>query len=454
MEIIQIEEIRQYLKKNIMRNSRFNLLENYYKNKNSILQRAARPNGALTNRVPHSFADYICTQTSNYFLGKGMKLSYPLNDDNYLEFDKILKINDIDSHNLSLALTMAIFGEAYELHYLDEDAVYQIAEIDPRNVIIIEDNSIKPNIKEAIVIDTYPIDVNKEAINVSIYDDIEVKTYYAERDINLNKYEVYDDITFTAVQTIPHYMGRCPIVQFKNNTYAQGDFEKVIPLIDTYDLLESLSLDDSEDFTNAYLKLVNIGELDEEKAEEIRTSRILSFDENGDAEWLIKNLNSEFIETLKKRVERDIHKFSNTVNLMDSELYNGAATSGIAIKLKFQSLAQNVTEKQKNFKRALNKRFNLIANYLVKINKVIDIYSINVHFIDNVPTNNTELVQNLVALNGIISRKTIVSNVPYIDDVENELKLIEEEANQYNQSDFNINGVANEQVTSGQATPA
>lgn len=424
---------------------RIQRLNDYYLNKNKIYKRKQRPNEAITHRVAHNYANAITTQATGYFISKNIDYVCP-DEDGYMELGRILKVNDEPSHNSDLAMDMSVYGKAYELIYTDEKAMLHFARVEPSKVIVVYDSKIKPAITTAIVIDNYEKDVDTNVLSLEVYDEVEVVRYEAEQNKLLSCDVILQQNYFKEVGRRNHNLGYCPVVEYKNNEFKTGDFEKVIDLIDSYDLLNSLSLDDSVDFTNAYLVLTGLGELSDELAEQIRNAKILSLDENGKAEWLIKNINSEFVEGLKSRINRDIHKFSFTVDMTDPALYNGTI-SGIAIKFKFQALEQLRAEKEKQFRRSLMRRLEIIQEYLKKLGTSIDIYDIDIRFSANLPVNNQEEVSTAVAVSGIVSRKTQLSILPFVDDVENELSLLEEEkANEVEvyANEFK-NGVTNEE---------
>lgn len=69
--------------------------------------------------------------------------------------------------------------------------------------------------------------------------------------------------------------------------------------VDAYNLAQSLTLDDLEDFTYAFLVLVGMGGTTPEDAKELRRNKILSLYGDGTrAEWLIKNINDTYVENV------------------------------------------------------------------------------------------------------------------------------------------------------------
>ena len=401
-------------------------LEKYYLGKNKILMRANRPNGEIPNKVPHNFSAYIANQTSSYFMGSPVDYVCP-EDDSYLELDRILRANNASTLDAELALDMAIYGVAYEIAYIDSYGELQLAQLDAKRVIPIFNQEIKPVMTGAIISDKMELEPGKQLLRLSVYDNVEVATY--ETIITSpHAFQNLLDLTFTLVDKRPHLIGRCPITQHLNNRFMKGDYEDVIALIDTYDLLESLSLDDACDFTNAYLVLKGLmSDLgDEEEVQKIKQSKILDIDLSGDASWLIKNINDTFIENQKTRVNRDIHKISGTLDMTDSELFQGQV-SGIALKWRYNSLELGRKEKERQFRRGLRNRLEVIRDYLLKTGKAIDVNEIELRFTNSMPMNESEQVDIAINASGLVSQKTVLSLLPFVDDIEAELARLEEE---------------------------
>lgn len=85
-------------------------------------------------------------------------------------------------------------------------------------------------------------------------------------------------------------------------------------------------------------------------------------------------------------------------------------------------------------------RFDMINIYLSKYGKNLDILSLNISFQANLPVNTAELINNLVSLSGTISRKTQLSNIPFVKDVDSEIKQLEQEKDSiYNDEELDFN---------------
>ena len=172
------------------------------------------------------------------------------------------------------------------------------------------------------------------------------------------------------IEELDHPFGDVPIVEFMNNDERQGDFEKVLSLIDAYDKSQSDTANDFEYFSDAYLKIKGMMGTDEETIGEMKKNRVILVTGEGDADWLIKQINDAALENYKTRLEKDIHKLSKVPNLTD-EAFAGNL-SGIALRYKLWGLEQNTAQKERKFKRGLQRRIELIANYYRAFNEHFD----------------------------------------------------------------------------------
>ena len=239
-------------------------------------------------------------------------------------------------------------------------------------------------------------------------------------------------------ETRLHGFNRVPLIEFANNKRKLGDFEKVITLIDGYNEAVSTSLDDMKDFTDAILILTNMQGTDEEDIKSLKKNKVMLLGENGDAKWLIKNVNDTYAQNNKNRLNQDIHKFSFIPDMQDENFAGNS--SGVALGYKLLALEQLSAQKEMYFKKALNERLGLILDYF-NLNLVpLDIQKI---FTRNTPENLVELSNVITNLNGVVSQESLISLLPFIEDTEAELKKIEKE-NQTEQP-LEYKGLANEE---------
>ena len=113
-----------------------------------------------------------------------------------------------------------------------------------------------------------------------------------------------------------------PVILFQNNNEEKGDFEKVEALIDAYDKNRSDSVNEVETFANAYMKFKGTS-IDKEVIDNAKQTGAFEVPEEGDVDFITKNINDTFVENNRKNLNEDIHKFSASVDMVD-EKFSGA----------------------------------------------------------------------------------------------------------------------------------
>lgn len=215
-----------------------------------------------------------------------------------------------------------------------------------------------------------------------------------------------------------------PIAIYKNNEEEQGDFEQVISLIDAYDKMESDSLNDFEYFVDAYLALYGFT-AEPEDIQQMKENRVLLMDEGTSAEWLIKSTSDTHIENIKNRIDADIHKFAKCPNMADKEFASNA--SGVAIKYKLLGTENKVSIKERKFKRGLQQRLELLANINGILRDGFDWRAIDIIFTRNIPANDSDIANVVNTLSDIVSKETLLAQIPFVDDVQAELDRLDKE---------------------------
>ena len=405
---------------------RFHVLQRYYNGHSDILERDL-PKDKPNNHLVNCFAAYIVDVSTGYFMGK--PVSYTSSEKNEIfaeEMKQIFDYNDESDQNMELAKTAAINGVAYELIYADDsdDVTPRFACLDAESVIVCYDRTISAEPSMAI---RYYRDANLlTGIEVT---QIEVYT----RDMIYYFIMTDEGNVIESEEPVQHFFDGVPIVEYLNNDEAQGDFEKVITLIDAYDLAQSDTMNDFEYFSDAYLKIKNMSGTTADDVADMKRDRTILVDSDGDADWLIKNANDSAIENFKDRLQGDIHRFSMTPNLTDESFASNL--SGVAIAYKLWGLEQSASQKERKFKRGLQRRIELLCNFLSMKGKNYDWRDLSINFTRNIPQNTKEYVEMVAQLKGVVSDQTAISQLPFIDDPIEELKRLEEQ--DYGKVDLN-----------------
>ena len=364
------------------------------------------------NKIANAYASYITDTLVGYFIGE--PVSYTSNDDVLLQdLTMIFEYNDEADENAELAKMASIFGVAYEMLYLsEEDKMIRFKTLSPMEVIPVFDKTIENNLLAVIrYYDDYDVVEDKTYTIVEVIDNTYVRRYRM-------------DNSFTLLEEYQHYFSMVPVAIYKNNEEQTGDFENVISLIDAYDKMESDSLNDFEYFVDAYLALYGFT-ADSNDVAEMKENRVLLMDEGTSAEWLIKQTSDTYVENMKNRLDKDIHKFAKCPNMSDENFASNA--SGVAIKFKLLGTENLVSIKERKFKRGLQQRLELMSAINSVLREGFDWRAIDIIFTRNIPSNDADIANVVNSLKDLVSEETLLAQIPFVEDVQDELEKLKKE---------------------------
>ena len=422
------KEIQEYIKKHSALISRYKQLQEYYLGEHTILKNGAADKDK-DNKLVNPYPKYITDFNTGFFMGQSVKYVATAQDededDKFLEeYQKVCNHNNEAKENLTLAKTCSIKGEAYELLWIDDKAEVRFKAIEPDNAFLIYDMSIEDRVKFGVRYYSTKID-NKTTTYAYLYDDKAMYLYTDESSSGVLKLE----------EVKPHPFGSVPLIHFKNNKELQGDFEQVISLIDAYNREQSNTLNDMDQFSDAYLALTNYAATDEEDIENMKKKRVLLLDSDGDAKWVTKDVNDTWIENFKLRINKDIHKFSFTPDFADESF--GTNLPGVSLRLKLLTAEELRNTKEMYFRESLSNRMDLIACYLNIVNNDEVVRNqIQMQFSDSLPQNILELTQIIQNLSQDVSTETRLSLLPFIENPADEMEKKADEEQEKNDEDY------------------
>jgi SPP1 family phage portal protein len=398
---------------------RYQSLQKYYEAKHDILNKTVSDESKPNNKLVNDYPGYIVDLATGYFLGKPVSYSSKSSNDAYLQaIQDIFDYNDEADENAELGKTCSIKGEAFELVYLDEEGSPRFTQIENEQTMLI-----------------YGTDVSNEPILGIRYYQLPTVGSSGTIETTVEAYTKNMVYKFSSLngkltpkEQKEHYFGGVPIIHFQNNKELMSDFERVMTLINAYDNTQSDTANDLDYFTEAYLKIsgATLGEGEEatKTVQAMKLNRVIEL-EDGDASFLTKDINDAAVENYKKRLNLDIHKFAKMPDLSDIQF--GGNVTGIAIKFKFSPLEQLTSTKERKFKRAIQRRIELITNILNKKGGSYNYTDIETTFTRNLPANITEITDMISKLHGIPSDETLLSQLPFITDVQVEMNKKKQE---------------------------
>lgn len=416
--------IRQLISKHISKVGDLKKNMAYYQGKHKILEDAKRENRLVCNH-----AKDISDTASSYFIGNPVTYK---SDADIKDLTDSLETAGADETDGDNGLDLSIYGLAYEYVYVKENENnLLIKNLSPENTFMVKDDSIEENELFAVY---YYVRKDDSGTGPEHYiATILTPNYKYELDIQNNNVP-----QLTTELPVPHYLGEIPIIEYLNNKLAIGDFELQIPLIDAYNALMSDRITDKEQFIDAILAIYGtlLSDEDEPGTEEedqnikkvkdrLRKYKVLEMPDTAKAEYLTRTFDESGVEILKKAIEQDIHKFSHIPCMSDESF--GGNVSGVAMEFKLLGM-ENITKiKTRYYRKGLRKRIRIFCNYLALHGKSVDPAGITMTFTRALPKNLLEISQIVANLWGKVSRKTLLSQVPFVDDVDEELKALDEE---------------------------
>ena len=222
-----------------------------------------------------------------------------------------------------------------------------------------------------------------------------------------------------------------PLLPFYNNCQGTGDFEMVTGLVDAYNLLLSGAMDDMQSVANAFLALYGMQGTTQKDIEQANRTRILALSEGGRAEFVVKNLNHEALGQLEINLRRSILQLSMTPDLCDEHFAGNS--SGVALQYKLWGIEQVRAAKERTFTDGMGTLLAALTAGERLLGCGVDLRGGEMTFYKNLPQDYAALVSTLLSLSPLLSKRTILENLPWVADVQEELKRKAEETDENNE---------------------
>ena len=367
--------------------------------------------GKPCNRIVSNYCFNIVQNYQGYITG--IDISY-LSQTNIDAIQDILNYNDVRTEDNELLRNALIFGKSFEINYVDEDAKQRFKVLDSRECIPVYSNDLNNDLLYIIryyIADT--INNSQDEYYIEVYGNEFIRKYKSSNAF----------ATLSLLDEKPNIYKQVPITVFNLNSDEESIFDKVMTLQDAYNKLLSSEVDDFESFCDAYLVLKGcMADADDLVA--MKQNRVLMMDTDAEASYLTKSVSDTQIENMLKNINDTIHKISNSPDFTEDTFMS---QSGVAIKYKligFENVASNIVA---NMTKALQRRIELICSILSLTDGETKWRDIQIVFTRNLPQNITDTAQAINQLRGIVSDKTLISLLPFIKDVDAEVKQLQKE---------------------------
>ena len=387
--------------------------KDYYEGNHSILKsyqmQDSRSNMRLVFNFPRKFVDnetgYILGKPVNYISKSDESTIITAIDKNTSHWDK--------EHNINLRKQSEIYGEAYELNYVNTDGEFSATILTPLNAYVLEDGSAERNVVLALHTFTKKFDTTKY---LDVYTANEILHY--ELGSNSNK------SSLNLIGSHEHIFGKVPVTVCPANNEKISGFQDVISLFDAYNALNSDLVNEIADHRNAYLVIEN-AKIEEEDLLKMKSMGIIQVPSGGKVSWLTKEINDSFVKNELDNIERKIYDMMDEVNFNESWASN---TSSLALRNKLLNLENRVAMREAFMEKMIKQRLkNLFVYLLKKEGKFYDYRDVAVKFTRNLPTDMVGLADVIVKIKDICSQETLLTLLPFVENPKVELQKYDAE---------------------------
>jgi len=416
--------------------------ENYYKVENDILNRKmirfeneqpVEDETKTNNKLAHGFMHNLVDDKVNYLLVKPYTLT--CKDEKYLDVVEGALGKRFQKKLNQLGTETSNKGIAWLHEYVDAEGKFKTMRILSEQCIPIwkdNDHEELAGFIRYYEVEVYEGKTKKYVMKIEYWTPENV-FYYEMQDgkvildaeMYLDEENAYDG--HFKVGNEPGNWGRVPFVPFKNNDFELPDLQFVKTLVDNYDLTRSDVANLLEDIKNAIIKLKGYGGEDlSQFMRDLAYYRAILLDDDGDADTMSPNVNIDAAEKHYESLKKDIFDFGQGVDKNSDKL--GNSPSGIALKFIYSGLDLKCNALEDSFKWAFEQLLYFVNLYLTITKQTVSDKGIEMVFNRDIAINESQTITDCQNSTGVISNKTIISNHPWVNDVDEEIKQIEEEA--------------------------
>ncbi len=318
-------------------------------------------------------------------------------DNNYIAMvNKMMSEQGKARKDVQLARDFMICGLGYQMVWKNDDmshySPFKIATLNPRTTFVVYKNDA---FKEPLIAFSYivHVDGSKTVTGYSKEYCFVIKNYLEKQSI--------------PVEATPNIFGEIPIVEFEY-TDRMGVFEKVIPILNGANVLNSDRINDIAQHVQSLLWLHNC-DMDDDKANQLYEKGVIATKSNGEGKdakitYLTQTLDQSSVQSLADFLYRQVEEITSTPSWQEA---SGGSTTGAmqlsngwqSLELSAKSVEQNFAEPENRILRLVAKAISLDKRGYTKI-KNIDVSDIEPHFTRN---KNYDLVSKANALSTLLN---------------------------------------------------
>lgn len=321
-------------------------------------------------------------------------------DNNFIAMlNKMMAEQDKAKKDVALARDYMICGLGYQMVWMndkeDQYSPFKITTLNPRTTFMVYRNDA---FREPIMGCSYILHADGSI----------TATMYTEKScFKLTKF-VTDSQKYEGLKETPNLLKQIPIVEFEH-TDRMGVFEKVIPILDKANVLNSDRINDVAQHVQSLLWLHNCMIDDEKKKKLIDGDGVIVTKSNGDGkeakiEYLSQVIDQSQVQTFADFLYRQVEEITSTPSWQEAS--GGSTTGAMQLSNGWQSLELSAKSVEQSFKEPETQILRLVAKIIendkrrvTKIKKV-DVSDIEI----SMPRNkNYDLVSKANALGTLLN---------------------------------------------------
>ena len=412
---LTVEDISHLLMEAEVFDRKYEKNEDYFYGKMEILNRSFSDTTKPNNKVMCNIPKYIVQVRSGFFSSSPLTLESQ-NEEYMKDVQRVLDYNDFKRVFNDLDVYCSIYGHAFLVMYLNDEGRIAFTPQKPTDWIMVHDNTLEQKPRFAVRYYAWWDDVqNLQMYDIELWTDQEIVQYEGS------------PFQLTEVGRRPHYFGQLPVIEFLENDSRHGSYEDVISLIDIYNKMLSDTANTIDYFSDCYMVLSGMEQTTAEDIARMKNDRILLVPEGCDATFLTKEINENYNEHMLKRLQEQIFVIACTPLLSDSSFSSNS--SGVAINFKLFSMEKSVQLKENIFANGFTRMFALIRNMVNLMDRKSygeeDVVIMT--FTRSLPMDLSALADSISKLQGTVSRRTLMSQLDFISDVNLEEEQIMKE---------------------------
>lgn len=388
-----------------------------YLSKHEILKMEDKEIGSTYKLVVNS-AKYIVDTYNGYFLGIPPKISLDKSEDNDKLQTWLNHVSFADKLN-EISKQVDIYGRSIGFLYQNENAETGFTYLSPTKAFIIYDDTVERNPLAFVRYEYYDNENEYQARG---------KIYYSKLVYDFNSTNLDENPS-------PNPYRMIPAVEFYENEERQGVFDPVRTLIDAYDKALSQKADQVEYFDNAYLAMMGIHLPTDENGNpilDIRKNRFLYLpnvdpQSNPDVKFIAKPDGDQMQENYLNRLDNLIYQISMIPNMKDQEFSGNA--SGVALEYKLLPMKNKSNSKERKFTKSLRALFRAVfsTGQVISQSGKDSWEDLQFQFTRNIPKDIAGSISAAKQAEGMISKRTQLSLLPFINDPNSELEQVNKE---------------------------